>query len=446
MIAKAGVTSRLTGVEVDRGTVSQVGSITKLFTSVMMMQLQEEGRLEMETPVAELIPGFAPRSDNPQEITVWNLLTHTSGLDGDVYAERDRGADAVELFVRRLNSVDVLFEPGTGWSYCNSGFVLAGRIIELLDGRTWDESLRHRVGKPLGLRRLFTFPEEVLPYKYMSGHIRMPGGNTWEAVALPDMIRGRGPAGIVVTSIGDLLTFGAALISEGQTESGRKLLTTNSIAEMTRPQWDLGAAAAPGGVSHWGLGIMLGQWGNHPVWQHSGVKHGNRAWLYMLPEDGLVLAIFGNGGAVSAAAEEISAAFADAFLGSAPPVGASPGDPEHEDCRITDQWLGTYWDAGTRLTVSRLADNRPVVELDQSGMRRYMNPDWQGGDKGAEDWIPLFPTAEENRFVFREDLSDPWTPVFFTHIDAREVVYVGRRCLPMRSGQQESERPASALQ
>lgn len=433
MIAKAGVTSRLTGVEVDTGTVGQIGSITKLFTATMILQLQEEQRLEIGTPVAELVPGFAPQVNAPQQITVWNLLTHTSGLDGDVYAQRERGANAVEQFVESLNSVEVLFQPGTGWSYCNSGFVLAGRIIELLDGRTWEESLRCRIGQRLGSSRLFTFPEEVLPYSYMSGHIRAAGGNSWEAVALPDMIRGRGPAGIIVTSISDLMTFGASFISGGQTPSGQSLLTMHSIAEMTRPHWNLGAAASLGGATHWGLGVMLDSWGPHPVWQHSGVKHGNRAWLYMLPEDGLILAIFGNGGAVSAAAEEITWTFADAFLERGPSLGASPAGLRHADRTVDHQWLGTYWDTGAKLTVSRVADDSPVVKLDRSGMRRYMDPDWQGEDQEANDWRPLIPTVEDNSFVFREDPSSPWTSVSFTTVDGRPVVYMDRRCLPMRS-------------
>ncbi len=111
-----------------------------------------------------------PEASIDPRITVRHLLTHTSGIDGDVFTDTGRGDDCVERYVALLGEVDRLFEPGTAYSYCNAGFVLLGRIIEVLDGRTWDESLKARLVEPLGLahdrhacrrRRSCTAPQSV---------------------------------------------------------------------------------------------------------------------------------------------------------------------------------------------------------------------------------------------------------------------------------------------
>ena len=80
-----------------------------------------------------------PEAPIDRRTTVRQLLTHTSGIDGDVFTDTGRGDDCVQRYVELLADVDAVFEPGTAYSYCNAGFVLLGRIIEVLDGRTWDE-------------------------------------------------------------------------------------------------------------------------------------------------------------------------------------------------------------------------------------------------------------------------------------------------------------------
>jgi CubicO group peptidase (beta-lactamase class C family) len=150
ILAAHGVLNAATQVPVTTDSVFQVGSITKLWTATMIMQLADEGLLSLDTTVSEVLPGARlGTADVGDQVTVRHLLTHTSGIDGDVFTDTGRGDDCVERYVGLLAEVPSVFTPGATYSYCNSGYVLLGRIIEVIDGQSWDESLRERLTGPL---------------------------------------------------------------------------------------------------------------------------------------------------------------------------------------------------------------------------------------------------------------------------------------------------------
>ena len=95
-------------------------------------------------------------------MTIRHLLTHTSGIDGDVFTDTGRGDDCLEKYVDVLAEAAQNHPLGATWSYCNSGFSLLGRVIEKLTGTTWDQAMRDRLFTPLGLARTVTLPEEAL--------------------------------------------------------------------------------------------------------------------------------------------------------------------------------------------------------------------------------------------------------------------------------------------
>ena len=135
ILAAHGVLNSATQVPVTADSVFQVGSITKIWTATMMMQLIDEGLLSLDTTVSEVLPGARlGTADVGGQVTVRHLLTHTSGIDGDVFTDTGRGDECVERYVGLLAEVPSVFTPGATYSYCNSGYVLLGRIIEVLDG------------------------------------------------------------------------------------------------------------------------------------------------------------------------------------------------------------------------------------------------------------------------------------------------------------------------
>jgi CubicO group peptidase (beta-lactamase class C family) len=139
----------------------------------MIMQLADAGLLLLDTTVSEVLPGARlGTADVGDQVTVRHLLTHTSGIDGDVFTDTGRGDDCVERYVGLLAEVPSVFTPGATYSYCNSGYVLLGRVIEVIDGQSWDESLRERLTGPLAATQTVTLPEEAILRRAAVGHQR----------------------------------------------------------------------------------------------------------------------------------------------------------------------------------------------------------------------------------------------------------------------------------
>jgi CubicO group peptidase (beta-lactamase class C family) len=167
----AGVLNLATGVAATSDSVFQIGSVTKVLTAMLVMQLLDDGRLSLDDPVRLHIPDLELIDESAAAtVTVRQLLTHTSGIEGDHFEDFGRGADAYERLVGSLARVGQIHAPGAMYSYCNSGFVLLGHLVEKLRGCSWDDALRHSLARPLGLRRLSTLPEEAILQRVAAGH------------------------------------------------------------------------------------------------------------------------------------------------------------------------------------------------------------------------------------------------------------------------------------
>ena len=165
-------------IEATTDTLFQIGSISKVWTATVAMQLVDEGKLDLDAPVAEVLPELQlADAEAAKTVTMRHLLTHTSGIDGDVFTDTGRGDDCVEKYVGLMSDVKQNHPLGATWSYCNSGFTLAGRVIEKLTGLTWDAALRERLFAPLGLKHTVTLPEEALLFRAAAGHVDTSGAS-----------------------------------------------------------------------------------------------------------------------------------------------------------------------------------------------------------------------------------------------------------------------------
>jgi CubicO group peptidase (beta-lactamase class C family) len=160
-------------------TKFRLGSITKQFTSILIMQLAEQGKIQLEGKLSDYLPNY--RKDTGEKVTIHNLLTHTSGIPSYTSLPRffediSRDPYSVADFVNKYCSGDLEFEPGTKFSYDNSGYFLLGAIIEKLTGKPYEEVLKERIFDPLGMKSTGYDHHETILKKRASGYQRTPRG------------------------------------------------------------------------------------------------------------------------------------------------------------------------------------------------------------------------------------------------------------------------------
>jgi CubicO group peptidase (beta-lactamase class C family) len=288
-----GMANLRAGIEATPDSVFLIGSITKVFTTTLVMQLVELGEVELNAPVHTYVPELKlSDAEATQSVTVRHLLTHTSGITGDYFPDFGRGDDAVANLVASFDSVEMLCRPGRMFSYCNSGFILAGRLIERVTGQTWDRVLRERLLNPLGADSFCTLPEEALLHRVGVGHVPDPESGQLRPGQMWPEVRSGGPAGFTpFATVTDLLTFARLHLDGGVTQTGKRLLSEESVAAMQAQHVESNPSGAYEG-NGWGMGWARYRYGdNEPVIGHNG---GAAAVLRVLPERNFAIASLTN--------------------------------------------------------------------------------------------------------------------------------------------------------
>jgi CubicO group peptidase (beta-lactamase class C family) len=341
-----------------------------------------------------------------------HLLTHTSGIDGDVFTDTGRGDDCLEVYVAGLRDVGQNHPLGVTWSYCNSGFSLAGRVIERLTGGTWDDAVRQRLVKPLGLTGTVTLPEEALLHRAAVGHLSTGRTPVW---GLPRSI---GPAGLISSTVADVLAFARLHLTGGLAPDGRRLVSAAGVTAMTEKQADLPDRHTLG--DSWGLGWVRMGWDGHRLVGHDGNTIGQSAFLRLLSEQGLAVTLLTNGGHTRDLYEELFAEiFAEvAGIAMAAPL-APPTEPAEVDVR---SWLGRYERAGWLIEVYD-GDGRPTLRATVTGPLAELTPE------PIKEYT-LVP-VEQDLFVVRDPGVRTWMPVTFYALPTGErYVHYGVRATP----------------
>jgi len=175
-----GLANREWNIPNDVQTKFEIGSMTKQFTALLVLQFVNEGRISLDGHVSDYLPYY--RKDTGNRITVRELLSHTSGvpnfinIPGFLEDPASRAKYTVREFVEKYCSGDLNFEPGTKFDYSNSGYFLLGAILEEVSGKTYEQLLEDRIFKPLGMKNSgYTHPETVLPHR-AAGYERSSSG------------------------------------------------------------------------------------------------------------------------------------------------------------------------------------------------------------------------------------------------------------------------------
>jgi CubicO group peptidase (beta-lactamase class C family) len=276
-----GVTNCETGVAVTPDTLFQIGSITKVFTATLVMRLVDQGKIDLDAPVRRYLPSFQLSDESAAEtVTSRHLINHSSGMVGDYLADHGPGDDCLERYVAALKEHEYVHDPGLMFSYSNAGFTVAGRVIEAVCERPFDEVFTDELLNPLGLRFTTVLPEQMLRYRYAVGH--NAAGTSAPAVP-PSVLVGRYsvPAGgRTSASAADVLRFVKMHIDMGRASDGSTMVSEAGIKAMRTPTLPLLGYEN----SHIGLGWLVADWGGELSLFHTGGTIGQLAFVCVLPD------------------------------------------------------------------------------------------------------------------------------------------------------------------
>ena len=416
--AAHGVLSSATQVDITPDTLFQIGSITKVWTTSMIMQLVDEGRLSLDSTIAELLPGVQIcRPDRAYQVGVRDLLAHRSGIDGDIFADTGRNDDCVERYVHLLADATTTFPVGAAYSYCNSGFVLLGRIIEALDGRTWEKALHERLIRPLSLTNTVTLAEQAILHRTAIGHRERP--HTQEPVSIWGLPRGIGPAGLICADVGDVLAFARLHLDRGLAPDGRRLLTAESVEAMQTPHMPIPAVDAPDDAV--GLGWHLTSWGRRRIVGHDGGTIGQRAYLRLDPEAGLAVCLLTNSSVSPGLYERLFGEIFEEYVGVRPPVLVPPEDVDIE--LDLERHTGRYERTSARFDVSLRAGELHALAQPTGDAALF--------DEEPQDLVLRPVDPQGTTFLTRAHEDDPWSPIAFSAFpDGSPYLFSGGRVTP----------------
>jgi CubicO group peptidase (beta-lactamase class C family) len=415
----AGTANLVTRAPVTAHTLFPIASITKVYTATLAMQLVDDGLLDLDAPLGTYLPDFAVADERTTSgLTARHLLTHTSGLDGDKEDSYGRGDDALARYVDSCAALGQVHALGATFSYCNSGFNILGRLIEVLRGKTWDEAIRDHVHAPLGCERSGTLPEDVIWMPVAAPH-QTSDDDEVELLNVWELDRSHGPSGGVVTTADGLLRFARMHLRGGLADDGTRVLSAESVAAMREP-----ALALPdpdSGTTHWGLGWeLIHRDGEPELIGHGGDLLGHHARLTICPDADLALVLLVNGDGADRIADPLFRAALDEVGASLPDPVAPPTTAPAVDL---DAVAGTYstiavqatltpdgdrLDARFRVIAERIAELLPASQRE----RRLA-------------LIPLSAT----QFVVQPDEDEPWVSAVFYEAGGERYLHMGLRAM-----------------
>jgi CubicO group peptidase (beta-lactamase class C family) len=299
------------GEPVTAHTPMAVGSISKSFTALAVMQLVEAGRVELDAPVRRYLPEFNMADSRVDQVTVRHLLNQTSGLSDRTFPAFSRPQPrSLRELVAGMHAARLASTPGSQWEYHNPNYQVAARLVEVVSGRPFAAYLRERVFDPLGMHdsSAIEAADELPPRA--RGHVKILG----LPVAVPEPRAFGGGSGGVLSSAHDMAAWLIAHHDQGRDPGGAAILTSASITTMRTP-----TAAS----RSYGLGWFVGAtpWGTPSVW-HSGDLFTSTAQQILLTRAGYGVAVMANTGLAYGDAQAIAHRIAALLEGQAVPPAA----------------------------------------------------------------------------------------------------------------------------
>ncbi|MFC9174896.1 serine hydrolase domain-containing protein [Streptomyces sp. NPDC057107] len=326
-----GVRDRASGAAMDTRARFRIGSVSKTFSSVVLLQLVQEGRLKLDAPVNTYLEGLLP----DDRITVRHLLTHRSGLADYTDAMFEQTVPGFEAVRDRVFSYQELLdlslaeprttEPGAAYAYSNANFVVVGMLIEKLTGRPVADAYQRRIIKPLGLRATaYVHPDTRIEGTHVRGYLHPDEAGAPLVDSTEQTVSWAQSAGAVISSTADLNTFTSALMR------GRLLAPAMLEAMTTVTPTDAT------GTRFYGLGLRRYDLScGTRVYGHTGTVQGFYTYAFATRDGRRSLAALANTSNRGAANTALGGTLEAAFCGRKPaPVPtarstAPSGAPDH---------------------------------------------------------------------------------------------------------------------
>ena len=287
-VSVAGFANQPAGYAMRENNIFLIGSISKIYTATLVMRLMEQGVLHLDTPVVNYVPDFKLSSDDVRDaITIRMLLSHSSGFDGDRFTAYGHGDDAYQRAIDEFHTLTQWFQPGSFYSYNNAGFYLVGHIIQKLTGKSFEQVMTDEIFAPLRLEETILDPSKAINRPIAAGH-RVDRINGVSLHPFGHLPRHSNPAGGIVQSIGDLLTFAQMHMNLGEM-NGKAIISRESAELMQQPQVE-----ADTYDRHYGIGWSIFDRPSGKSIGHGGAWGGHRANLVIYPYHKFAHASLGN--------------------------------------------------------------------------------------------------------------------------------------------------------
>lgn len=266
---------KLGGPPMTATTVIRAGSVSKLFTSVLIMREVEAGRLDLDAPITKYLPDFKPTNRFAAPITLRHILAHRSGIVREPpygnYFEPNE--DSLRKMVESLNNTEIIYEPGKVTKYSNAAIATAGYIASLTSDTSYPRLARRDIFKPLAMDDSEFYVHDRFRKTMAQGLMWTLHGPKFKA---PIFEWGMSPAASLNTTVIDLAKFGSALLADAN--GANKLLRKETLEQMWKPAFTTNK-------SGFGIGFSMSQFDGHRRAGHNGAVYGFATDFSLLPDE-----------------------------------------------------------------------------------------------------------------------------------------------------------------
>ena len=315
-----GVRSIETRDPISMTTIFHMASVSKPFVATGIVQLIEQGQVQLDTPVIAVLPYFKLDDDRYRDITVQQMLSHVSGMPDVEDHEWDKpqyDEGALERYVRSLSSEKLLFGPGDKVEYSNMAFECLGDVIAKVSEMSFDDYVKSHILNPAGMAESSFLKPEHLPGNWAAPHVRLLANLAWKGYPYNRM---HGPSSTLHSSALEMCNWAITNLNRGNFQ-GNKILSPSSYELLWKPWAEISESEQVG------LSWFLGEYRGERIIEHGGGDTGFRTHFVMLPDQRAAVVVLCN--SIPAPVEEIAHSALDIILGYEP--GCSAIESRHAE-------------------------------------------------------------------------------------------------------------------